>query len=389
MTRVQLRQPIEASLRAGHPWIFADAVKHGSHNAGDVVDVWDTAGDWLGRGVIDPQSPIRVRLWTLRQSVAVGDELLEVRLRAALKRRRYPDAETTGYRLSNGEGDRIPGLTIDVYDDVAVLRVDGLAAERWLAPATRILARIAGTRHFVVRRSERWRADRPAAQWLGEPGPDEVTFRENGLTFLCRPIDGQKTGFFLDQRDNRARIARMSVGRRMLNLFGYTGGFSVAAAARGAAHTTTVDLAEPALADARRNFELNGIPAAAHAFEKADVFDFVDAFGPGAAPFDVIVCDPPSFAHRAADLPQATDAYVRLFARTMEVAHDGAIVALASCSSQIDRRRFVDLLSSAAQRASAAYVLTGLFGAADDHPWLPGFPESDYLQVAIGTVTRD
>ena len=386
---VRLTQPIEASLRAGHPWIFADAVKHGSHTAGDVVDVVDTSGEWLGRGLIDPDSPIRVRLWTLRADVAVNDELLEARLRAALKRRRYPTHDTTGYRLSNGEGDRIPGVTVDVYADVAVLRIDGVAAERWIGPTARVLARIAGTKHVAVRRSERWRAEHPAAEWLGEAPDGELTFLENGLTYLCRPIEGQKTGFFLDQRDNRARVAERSAGRRVLNLFGYTGGFSVAAAASGAAFTTTVDLAEPALEDARRNFELNGIPAAAHGFEKADVFDFLEQFTAGAAPYDVLVCDPPSFAHRAADVGRATDAYVRLFARTLEVAHDGAVVALASCSSQIDRARFLELLRRSAEEADVAYVLSGIHGAADDHPWLPAFPEADYLQFALGTVHRD
>ena len=387
---VRLTQPIEAVLRAGHPWIFHDAVRHGrDHAPGDVVDVLDTPGEFLGRGLIEPDSPIRVRLWTLRPDVAVNDELLEARLRAALKRRRYPTPDTTGYRLSNGEGDRIPGLTVDIYADVAVLRVDGEAAERWVPGARRILARIAGATHFAVRRSERYRGSRPAAEWLGEmPGGDTV-FLENGVSFLCRPIEGQKTGFFLDQRDNRARVAELARGRRLLNLFGYTGGFSVLAAARGAAYTVTVDLAAPALEDARRNFELNQIPAPAHGFEKADVFDYLDAFGTGAAPFDVLVCDPPSFAHRADDVAKASEAYVRLFAKTLDVARDGAVVALASCSSQIDQARFIKLAAAAAERAALSYVVTGLYGAADDHPWPAAFPEGDYLQLSLGTIARD
>lgn len=385
---VQLTQPIEASLRAGHPWIYQDAVRHGSHTAGDVVDVVDIRGEWLARGVIEPDSPIRVRVWTLRRSVDVDDDLLEARIRDALKRRRYPTAATTGFRLSNGEGDRIPGLVIDVYDRAAVFRVDGLAAERWVEPARRVVERLLRCEHFAVRRSERYRGDAPAAEWLGEPC-DDVRFLEDGLTFLCRPIEGQKTGFFLDQRDNRRRVAELSVGRRLLNLFGYSGGFSVTAAARGAAYTVTVDLAQPALDDARRNFELNEIPAAAHGFERADVFDYLEQFEVGSAPFDVIVCDPPSFAHRAADVARAREAYVRLFSRVLEIAHDRAFVALASCSSQIDRERFLEITGEAATTADVSFVITGLYGAADDHPWPSGFAEADYLQFALGSVHRD
>ena len=225
--------------------------------------------------------------------------------------------------------------------------------------------------------------------WLGD-GPDgDVTFLEHGLTYLARPIRGQKTGFFLDQRENRARIATLAVGRRVLNLFGYSGGFSVAAAAKGAARTTTVDLAQPALDDARRNFEMNGIPAQAHAFEKADVFDYLEQFSTGSAPFDVIVCDPPSFAHRREDVPSAIDAYTRLFGTTLDIAHDGAVVALASCSSQIDRATFREIVEGASTRADAAYVVAGIDGAGVDHPWPAGFPEADYLQFAVGTVHRD
>lgn len=386
---VQLTQPIHETLRSGHPWLFHDAVRHGrDHRPGDVVDVVDQHGEFVGRGVIEPESPIRVRLWTLRRATDVDNDLLEARLRAAMKRRRYPTDDTTGYRLSNGEGDRIPGLVIDVYATTAVLRVDGVAAERWLAPARRVLRRLTDVEHFVVRRSERYRGEHPAAEWIGE-APEEVRFLENGLEFFCRPIEGQKTGFFLDQRDNRHRIARLAPGRRLLNLFGYTGGFSVAAAARGAAFTTTVDLAGPALEDARRNFELNQIPSPAHAFEKADVFDYLEQFERGSAPFDVIVCDPPSFAHSRDDVPRALGAYERLFASTLDVAHDGAVVAVASCSSQVDRGQFLGAVTDAARSVDVAYVLNGIHGAADDHPWPAAFPEGDYLQFAIGTVQRD
>jgi 23S rRNA (cytosine1962-C5)-methyltransferase len=388
---VELTMPIADVLRRGHPWVFADAVRHGEHRPGDVVDVLDAEGDFVGRGIIEPDSPLRVRLWTTRPEVRVDNKLLDRRIRAAAKRRPFPRDDTTGYRLLNGEGDRTPGLTCDIYGDVAVFRVDGVAAERWLKPARRVVEKVAGTKWAAVRRSEIYRGDHDAAEWMGDAPPSDTTFmfREHGLTYLVDPIAGQKTGFFLDQRANRARIAEMARGKRLLNLFAYTGGFSVAAAASGAAHTTTIDLAKPAVADARRNFELNGIPAEAHAFEAIDVFEYLERFDPGSAPFEVAVCDPPSFAHRRDDVPRATAAYTRLFARLLEVMPTASTVALASCSSQIDRERFADIVAAAAVEANVALVAQGLWGADIDHATTPAFVEGDYLQFMICHVARD
>ncbi len=388
---VELTMEIGDVLRRGHPWVFADAVRHGEHRPGDVVDVLDPSGDFVGRGLIEPDSPLRIRIWTTRPEVRVDNKLLDRRIRAAAKRRPFPSPETTGYRLLNGEGDRTPGLTCDIYGEVAVFRVDGIAAERWLKPARRVIEKVCGTRWAVVRRSEIYRGKHAAAKWMGEaPEPETTfTFLEHGLTYLVDPIDGQKTGFFLDQRANRARMAELARGKRMLNLFAYTGGFSVAAAAAGAARTTTIDLAKPAIADARRNFELNGIPAAAHEFEAIDVFEYLERFDPGSAPFEVAVCDPPSFAHRREDVPKAKAAYTRLFAQLLTVMPTGSTVALASCSSQIDRERFADIVSAASVDANVALTSLGLWGADVDHTTTPAFVEGDYLQFMIVDVSRD
>lgn len=385
----QLTHDIGEILRNGHPWVYADAISHGEHRYGDVVDVIDAAGDFVGRGIIEPDSPLRVRIWTTRPELRVDNKLLEKRIRAAARRRPFPTHDTDGYRLLNGEGDRTPGLTCDIYGEVAVFRVDGLGAERWLKPARRVIEKLCHTKWAAVRRSEIYRGENPAAMWMG-PGPDKtLTFRENGLTYLVDPIEGQKTGFFLDQRANRARIAALSPGKRVLNLFAYTGGFSVAAAANGAARTTTVDLAKPAIADAKRNFELNGIPAAAHAFEAVDCFQYLEQFDPGSAPFEIAVCDPPSFAHRREDLPKATDAYVRLFGLVLDAMPTGSTVALASCSSQIDRQRFEDIVVQASRKADVALVTHGLWGADVDHTSTPAFSEGDYLQFMVTDLHRD
>lgn len=390
---VQLTQPIEAALRRGHPWIYADAVKvlggRRRARAGTVAEVLDTAGDLLGYGIYDPDSPLRVRMWTLEQGVRVDDALLERRIKLARRRRPFPTAETTGFRLLNGEGDRVPGLVCDVYGEVAVLRPDGVAAERWLDPAREVIGRLLDISHWVVRRSAiHSDASRPQAEWWGEApaSGDVVEFFEGGARYECDVIAGQKTGFFLDQRANRARVAALCPGRRVLNLFGYTGGFSLAAALRGAAMTTTVDLAAPAIEQARRHFELNGLYPQAHQFEVADVFDYLERFERHSAPFEVAVCDPPSFAHKRRDVPRARAAYVRLFAKLLEVMPLGAAVALASCSSHIGRDDFLEICAEAAEQAGVALVLMGVHGADVDHPILPGFPEGDYLQCVLGAT---
>ena len=390
MITARLTQPIEASLRGGNPWIFEDAIQHPNNvRAGDIVRVVDTNAAAIGNGVIEPDHPIRIRLWTLApDDTKIDNDLLAARIRAALKRRPFPTSQTSGFRALNGEGDLIPGVTVDVYENVGVIRLDGRAAERWAAPTCDVLTRSVGLTHFAVVRSERYRGDAPTREWLTAAPPADIIFREHGLRFICRPISGQKTGFFLDQRDNRARIAELAAGKRLLNLFGYSGGFSVAAAAAGAAYTVTVDQAQPALDDARLNFELNDLVPDAHGFERADVFDFLEQFDGGIAPFDIIVCDPPSFVHRRSDLTGGTEAYVRLFTQVMRCARNGAVVALGSCSSHVDGRRFRRIVADAAEQACVSYVVGGIHGAGADHPWPIGFPAANYLQFAIGTVMR-
>jgi 23S rRNA (cytosine1962-C5)-methyltransferase len=384
--RVYLTQPLDNVLRLGHPWLFADAARHDEGlKDGDVVDVVGTSGDWLGRGVVEPESPLRVRLWTRDPEVDVDQRLLETRIKAALKRRPFPSSDTTGFRLLNGEGDLVPGLVCDVYGECAVLRPDGRAAERWLKPAKRVIGKLLPIKYWAIRRSEIHRGEHPKAMWWGEaPDNHEMPFLEEGMRFVADPIEGQKTGFFLDQRANRNYIARLSPGKRLLNLFGYTGGFSLAAAMRGAARTTTVDIAGPAIESAKRHFRLNGLSPEAHEFVVSDVFEYLQGFEPGRAPFEIVVCDPPSFAHKRQDLEGARQAYVRLFTRVLEIMPDHATVALASCSSHVDRKIFMEIVAASAARAGCELVLSGVWGADVDHPTLAAFPEGDYLQFAVG-----
>jgi 23S rRNA (cytosine1962-C5)-methyltransferase len=395
LPQVVLTQPLEPAVRRGHPWLYADAVSlRGQRGVvlepGEVVDVVNRDGDWIARGVVDPGSPILVRVWTTDPTVSVDDQLLESRIKQARRRRsQHLDSSTTGYRLLHGEGDRIPGLVCDLYGDVGVLRPDGKAAERWIAPARRVIERMTGIKRWVVRRAEIHRGDHEVTEWLAGEGDPIASFTEHHALMTCDVISGQKTGFFLDQRDNRARIARLSRGKRLLNLFGYTGGFSVMAALQGAAHTTTVDLAGPAIAMAEGHFRANGLNPNDHTFVVADVFDYLETLQPQRAPFEIAVCDPPSFAHKRKDVERAQAAYIRLFAALLRVMPSQSIVALCSCSSHISRAMFLEIVADAAAEAACSLVLTGIHGAGEDHPVLPGFPEGDYLQCVIGTISRE
>lgn len=394
--RVTLTQALEERLALGHPWIYADALKTAGQrfSAGQIVDVVNYQGDFIGRGVIDPDSPIQVRLWTLLEDVMVDDALLASRIKQARRRRPWPDHMTTGFRLLHGEGDRVPGLVCDIYGAVAVLRPDGIAAERWLEPARETISRLLPqVKYWVIRRASIYTSqDEPVAQWWGEPHPDGdvVTFMEHGMVLTCDVIHGQKTGFFLDQRESRRKIGQLACGKRLLNLFGYTGGFSIAAAMAGASHTTTVDLAAPAIATARRHFELNELPIEGmHELVVSDVFKYLERFSPASAPFEIAVCDPPSFAHKRRDVPRATQSYIKLFSALLNVMPEQATVALASCSSHIGRDAFLKIVADSAREAKCSVVLTGVYGADVDHPVLPGFAEGDYLQLVTGTICRD
>jgi 23S rRNA (cytosine1962-C5)-methyltransferase len=390
--QIVLTQPLEPLIRRGHPWLYADAVSmRGVQSAaGDVVDIVNREGDWVARGILDPDSPIRVRIWTTDPTVSIDDALLEARIKQARRRRsQCLDSSTTGYRLLHGEGDRVPGLVCDIYGEVGVLRPDGKAAERWIAPARRVIERMTGVKRWVVRRAEIHRGEHDVTEWLAGEGDPIASFTEHHALMMCDVMSGQKTGFFLDQRENRQRIARLARGKRLLNLFGYTGGFSVAAALQGASHTTTVDLAGPAIKMAEQHFTMNGLSPKDHTFVVADVFDYLEQLPDERAPFEVAVCDPPSFAHKRRDVERARAAYIRLFAAVLRVMPSQSVVALCSCSSHIHRAMFLELVAEAAAEASCSLVLTGIHGAGEDHPVLPGFPEGDYLQCVIGSIARE
>jgi 23S rRNA (cytosine1962-C5)-methyltransferase len=378
---VFLAKPLETRVREGHPWVYRDALAPAPAIAdGAAVLLRARDGAPLALGFWDERSPIALRLLTTDPETSL-DALVRARLAAALGRRRdsLDLATTNAFRWVHGEADALPGVHVDVYARVAAVRFDGEGARafyRDLPAFLRAVGRAIGVQEVIDR------ADRQALPGVAA----DLEVRENGLRFGVDLAQGQKGGLFLDQRENRAEVGRRARGRTVLNLFGYTGGFSLYAAAGGARSTDTVDRARPALEAALQNFARNGLPAGEHRVHAEDAFDFLERAAAAGTRWDIVISDPPSFAPRQSALPAARGAYRRLHALAAAVVAPGGLFCPASCSSHLSRDEFLASVEEGARAAGRRFVLEALRGAGEDHPVVPWFPEGDYLKFAMGTL---
>ncbi len=375
---VTLAKPLETRVRQGHPWVYRDAIT----SAGPIADgapVLLRARDHspLALGFWDAHSPIAVRLLTSDPATSL-EALVRTRLASALGRRRakLDLTQTSAFRWVHGEADGLAGVHVDLYADVASVRFDGAGARAFYRDLPEALRMVGGPMvRAVVDREDRG---------AGAGGEIEVT--ENGLRFGVDLGKGQKGGLFLDQRDNRAEVGQRARDRTVLNLFGYTGGFSLYAAAGGARSTDTVDLARPALQAALRNFARNNLPAGPHRVHAEDAFAFLGRAAAAGDRWDIVISDPPSFAPRKSALGAARSAYRRLHMLAAAVVAPGGLFCPASCSSHLLREDFVATVEEGARAAGRRFQLLALRGAGDDHPVVPWFPEGDYLKFAMGTL---
>jgi 23S rRNA (cytosine1962-C5)-methyltransferase len=399
LPRVVLRKNLARAIRGGHPWIYREALAAPEGLAdGAVVFVVTDDRRAVARGFWDARSPIAVRvLATADEAKAVGPDLdaaVDARIGAALARRlAFIDrAATDAFRWIHGEADRLPGVHVDLYGGVAVVRPDGAGARAFYRglPA-RLVAAAAASGVEVTAVVERGSGEGEGARAvLGALPEGELEVRENGVRFGVDLARGQKGGLFLDQRDNRALVRTLAAGKKVLNLFGYTGGFSLYAALGGAAETTTVDVAAPAIAAARRNFERNGLHdllpdrAQLHA---EDAFAFLERAAGQGRRWDLVISDPPSFAPHARALPAALSAYTRLHRLAAAVTAPGGTLCAASCSSHVGAGAFLETVTAGARAAGRTFTLVEMRGAAACHPSLPSFHEGDYLKFALGRVS--
>ncbi len=389
LPRVQLRKPLARAIRQGHPWIYRDALAPAPPLPdGALVLVADQARRPLARGYWDTRSPIAVRVLGGTELTDAGAEVA-ARVDRALGRRleRLDRALTDAFRWIHGEADGLPGLHVDVYGPAVTVRYDGAGARAFYDGLPARLQQIGRARGLpvgaVVERRARGAGGDGAGVVLGRLPDGELEVRENGLRFGADLRHGQKGGLFLDQRENRALVRTMADGRRVLNLFGYTGAFSIYAAAGGARETTTVDVAAPAIEAARRNFARNALPPEAARFAAEDAFAFLGRAVQAGERWDLVISDPPSFASSGRALATGLGAYRRLHRLCATVTAPGGWLCAASCSSHVDRAAFAGTIRDGARDAGRQADIREMRGAGFDHPTLRNFPEGDYLKFAV------
>jgi 23S rRNA (cytosine1962-C5)-methyltransferase len=377
-----------------HPWVLDAAVARveGSPADGDVVDLATHDGKFIARGLWNSASRLRVRLYTFAAEVTLDDALWRARLESAVALRRSLglDARDGAARLVNSEGDDLSGLVVDRYGDYLAVQVTALAMARRLDTLSATLMDLVAPRGILLRG-----ADRGLAKLEGLQLPDRllcgtapegpIFVREHGLTFGVDLTEGQKTGYYLDQRDNRQAAARYARGRRVLDMFCYSGGFAVACAVTGAARSVlAVDGSSRATALAKANAELNG--AANVAVETADAFEKLDALRDGGERFGMVILDPPKFARSRATAEDALRAYHRINRVGVDLLEPGGILVTCSCSGSVSRDAFLEMLGGVAQRSGRPLQFLECRGAGPDHPVSASCLEGEYLKCVIARV---
>ncbi|OGA35551.1 MAG: 23S rRNA methyltransferase [Betaproteobacteria bacterium RIFCSPLOWO2_12_FULL_64_23] len=388
MKQLILKPGREKSLLRRHPWVFSGAVARvqGDPEAGDSVALRAAGGEFLAWAAYSPASQIRARVWSWEEKERIDGDFLRARLRRALgaRERLLSADDSDALRLAHGESDGLPGVIADRYGDVVVLQLLSAGAERWrseLADAVRELTGCA----CVFERSD---ADVRALEGLpaksgvlhGALPAAGVQLREHGLAYGVDVAAGHKTGFYLDQRDNRKRIGALARGREVLNCFCYTGGFTLNALAGGAKSVLSVDSSADALAQAQENLCRNELDAARAEWQDADVFKYLRALRDQGRSFDLVVLDPPKFAPTAAFAEKAARGYKDINLLALKLLRPGGLLASFSCSGGVSAELFQKILAGAALDAGVDASIVGHFAAAADHPVLLSFPEGDYLK---------
>lgn len=382
---LRLNRDLVRTVKRGHPWVYADALRDLPRAvAGSPAVLLDNRkGQPIAVGYYDPASPLAFRVCDTDGRAKLDQRWALHRLRDALKlRRSLFDSTTTGYRLLNGEGDAAPGLVIDVYGNSAVIKLDGAGpCGFWQAEGIADwLARDVNLNSVYERRKERGRDGRSL---VGAEPSNPVEFLENGLRFTADIVRGQKTGFFLDQRDNRQTIRQLAKGRSLLNMFAYTGGFSIAAGVGGASQVTTVDLAQPAIDAAQTHWQLNDLNVSAHAAIAVDAFEFLNDATSRRQRWDIVVVDPPSFAPNQESVAKAKAAYQAIIAAATRCTASGGLLAAASCSSHVDLTAFLAICEEAVSEARRRGTVLVIQGQPADHPSPLALPEFRYLKFVL------
>lgn len=375
----------EKSLQHRHPWIFTGAVERikGEPQSGETVAVRDSHGAFLALAAYSPKSQILGRVWTYRENEMIDEAFLRARLARAIGLRQELAKTTDGMRLVHGESDGLPGLVVDRYGDALVMQVLSAGMERWRVTLADLLVELTGCANLYER------SDAEVRDLEGLPArsgilrgklPVPLIIREHGLKFHVDVEKGQKTGFYLDQRDNRRRVGELANDKDVLNCFCYSGGFSLSALQGGARSVLSVDSSAEALALARENLKLNNLAADRAEWLEADVFKSLRLMRDQGKSFDLIVLDPPKFAPTAHHAANAARAYKDINLWALKLLRPGGLLATFSCSGGVTADLFQKILAGAAMDANVTAQIVGRFAADADHPAVLNFPEGEYLK---------
>ena len=384
----------EESLLNGHLWIFSGALQQPPHwiEPGGLVDVKSATGQFVARGYYNLHTDIAIRILTHDIEEAIDGEFLRRRIRSALELRQVFDpVQTNAYRLVHSEGDGLPGLVVDRFADILVAQIHTAGMERLLPLLIDALMSETRTRGLLLRndsqsrRREGLEVEEPTVA-AGEV-PAQVAVCENSVQFLVDPWQGQKTGFFLDQRDKREATRKYVRGKRVLNCFSYTGGFSIyAALTSNETRVTSVDISASAIGLARQHFSLNGLDPDKHEFLIANTFEYLEQTKREGEKFDVVILDPPAFAKTQGARTQALKAYRRLNMLGMHVLRPGGILLTCSCSGVVGLDDFLGVLSQVTQRLHRPVQLLEVYTHSVDHPINLAMPETTYLKAVFCRV---
>ena len=389
LLRLHVKSAAESSLRRGHPWLFSDSIIEQNREgiAGELGAVYDKKNAFLAIGLYDPESPIRLRVLHAGKPKSINQDWWRVHWNEALVRRQgLFDERTTGYRCINGESDGWPGLVLDRYGDTWVLKIYTAAWLPRLADVVGLFRESFPSRGLVLRLSRNiqtaaTKANVVDGQALAGDAPVEpVVFCESGIKFEADVVRGQKTGFFLDQRENRREGERLSAGRAVLNAFSFSGGFSLYAARGGAVRVDSLDLSSHALASARNNFSLNEddtrISSCVHQTIQADAFEWLARGQP--AQYDLVILDPPSLAIRDSARESALKGYAVLIRHGVRLLRPGGILVAASCSAHVTAAEFLELVRRVSHESGRRAEELLITGHPPDHP--ATFKEAEYLK---------
>lgn len=386
MKVIRLREGRERSLLRRHPWIFDSAVHKGGADSGETVRVESHDGRFLAWAAFSPASKMRARAWSFDEGDRIDAAFFRRRLAEAVALRQRLQVPSDGVRLVHGESDGLPGFVVDRYGNTLVAQFLSAGAERWKKQLADALLEVTGLQHLYERSDANARGLEGLPEvsgWLRGEGPTEIVISEHGWKFALDVATGHKTGFYLDQRDSRARFAgwvRRLGAQRVLNCYCYTGGFTVAALAGGATEVTSIDSSGPALERARANVALNGFDAGRAEFLDADVNASLRRFGEAGRLFDAIVLDPPKLAPTVAHAERAARAYKDINRLALKLLAPGGALFTYSCSGGISADLFHKIVASAGTDAGVDGYVADRLGAAPDHPMTLAFPEGEYLK---------